>query len=175
MSPGEALFVGGIVLFIALLVGLGALAIYGLRTGVAPSPPSQPAQQVHPAPESTPTSRSTSAPRVRRRASRPGATLVEPNRNPLWVLRGWRRRGNELIGAYRTARGSVSGIVQLDGQQRALSYVILNPPEALLTGPHGACFRRRGEGRYWVHFSQSHLDVDAGIVAVERLLTLALA
>lgn len=99
---------------------------------------------------------------------------VTANRTPLWQLRGWIRKGPKLTGAYRVpGRGAVAGEIEPDG--RYPNFYVINPPQALLTGPHGPCFRPRGAGRYWVHFSNTASgDLDSMLVAVERLIADAL-
>jgi hypothetical protein len=64
-----------------------------------------------------------------------------------------------------------AGEIELDGTGRA-RFFIINPPQAVLRGPHGACFRKRGD-RYWVHFNRGY-SVDGGIVAVEQVIREAL-
>jgi hypothetical protein len=109
-------------------------------------------------------------------ASTNGRVRVEADRRPLWEARGWRRVGDRLRGAYRTPRGSCSGEIVVDGRMRPLDFYIFNPAPELLADPvHGPCFRRLGNGRYWVHFNVTPVSVDAGIVQVETLLAGALA
>jgi hypothetical protein len=98
---------------------------------------------------------------------------IPASRNPLWQDRHWIKAGNRLTGAYRTEFGSIAGEIRIENG--APSYYILRPPDALLKGGHGPCFRSRGGGRYWVHFSEhTSGNIDAGIVAVEALLVRAL-
>jgi hypothetical protein len=106
---------------------------------------------------------------MRRRTS----TVVRPDSRPLWQIRGWQKRSEkEYFGAYRTVLGSVVGqAVITDG---ILMYFILNPPQQLLNGAHGACFHPRNNGWYWVHFSKVPKDLDSGIVSVECLIHEAL-
>jgi hypothetical protein len=97
---------------------------------------------------------------------------IPASRHPLWQDRHWVRDGNHFRGAFRTPLGSVAGEIIL--QDNTPSYYILNPPETLLKGGHGACFRPRGGGRYWVHFAvHTSGNIDAGILAVEALLVKA--
>jgi hypothetical protein len=114
---------------------------------------------------------------VKPAAPRPGGTApyvrVERDRRALWDVRGWKRQGDRLEGAFRTPRGSFVGEVILHGRGQPEFY-ILNPPEGLLKGSHGSCFRSRRNGRYWVHFGRASYDVDAGIVAIEKLIARAL-
>jgi hypothetical protein len=109
---------------------------------------------------------------VRPRTSN-NALRVERNRSPLWQTRGWRRVGATLQGAYRTPRGSFMGEVDLANPYHP-QFFITNPPKALLKGSHQACFRRRGGGKYYVHFGIESPELDAGIVAIEKLLVQAL-
>jgi len=94
--------------------------------------------------------------------------VVGPDKRPLWQIRGWRRKGKRYVGAYRTPWRSFSGSIEFGG--RSASYFILNPPAAVLEGSHGACFRPRGGGWFFIHFRVAPPEVDAGIAAVEALL-----
>lgn len=109
---------------------------------------------------------------VRRAQPKPGRIAVQPRAIPYWQTRGWRRDGRVLKGAYRTARQSVAGEIQLDASNRP-SFFIIDPPAGVLSGPHGACFRARGDGRFWVHFNCGE-DIDAGILAIEGIVATAL-
>ncbi|MEX0704016.1 MAG: hypothetical protein WD069_18085 [Planctomycetales bacterium] len=96
--------------------------------------------------------------RVSRPSRRPatvrGKIVVAADRRPLWELRGWRREGRRLVGAYRTKLGSFAGEIDLSNKQQPDFYIV-NPPKKLLDGPHGPCFRKRGDGRFWIHFSRA--------------------
>jgi hypothetical protein len=104
---------------------------------------------------------------------RGNAVIVLPDIRPLWQIKGWQKQSEyELIGAFRTPQGSFVGKITItDGKP---SYYIQNPPKQLLNGSHGACFRRRLKGWYWIHFSKEPRDLDSGIAAVERLIFEAL-
>jgi hypothetical protein len=101
-----------------------------------------------------------------------GRIQVRADRRPLWETRCWRQRGRWLVGAFRTPLGSVAGEIFTEGE--IPEFYIINPPKALLSGGHGACFRWRRPGRYFVHFASFSPDIDAGIVAVEKLIVAAL-
>ncbi|REJ71275.1 MAG: hypothetical protein DWQ34_00910 [Planctomycetota bacterium] len=103
-----------------------------------------------------------------------GRLQVDRDRRSLWEIRGWTRNGNRLTGAFRTPKGSFVGEVALK-RRGAPEFYIINPPEGLLRGSHGPCFRSRGGGKYWVHFGLANPDVDAGIVAIEKLIVRALS
>lgn len=104
-----------------------------------------------------------------------GRVVVERDCRSLWLTRGWRRDGGRLVGAYRTPRGSAAGEIDIGLGLGQPEFYILNPPAGLLNGPHAACFRARGGGRYWIHFNLRHRDVDSGIAAIEALLMKALS
>jgi hypothetical protein len=103
---------------------------------------------------------------------RPGSVVVGPDTRPLWQIRGWQKNGQTLTGAYRTPRGSFLGRIDLKWGQP--SFFILNPPAAVLSGRHSACFRPREEGWYWIHFSKDSKEIDSGLVAIEVLIHQAL-
>jgi hypothetical protein len=98
--------------------------------------------------------------------------VVTADRRPLWEVRGWRAKGSTLVGAFRTPYGSLAG--EIIRYANPPEFYVVNPPAALLSGPHGSCFRQRGNRRYFVHFSRPSSSIDAGLVAVERLLVQAL-
>jgi hypothetical protein len=100
---------------------------------------------------------------------------VRPTVEPYWKFRRWTKKGGRLQGAYRTPRGSYLGEIRLS-RGGLPKYYIFNPPRALLTGAHGACFGPdTSKGKYWVHFRHHPFnDVDGGIVEIERYLLEAL-
>lgn len=87
----------------------------------------------------------------------------------LYEERGWQRRGGALRGFYRTRLGAVEGRIDR-AMSSAPSFHIINPPPKLLSGPHGLCFRERGHGVFWVHFSPFPRDVNAGILRIEHCI-----
>jgi len=97
---------------------------------------------------------------------------VLPSHEPYWRFRGWRREGSHFVGAYRTQRGSYFG--RIDVSTCPPRHYIKNPPSAVLEGSHGACFRARSGGWYWIHFNQPQQDPDAGILETEHYLTQSL-
>ena len=101
--------------------------------------------------------------------------VVGVDRRALWQVRQWQRQGQQLVGAFRTPRGSIAGVITLDQAGRPQDYYLINPPQSLLNGPKKPCFRPRGRQRYWVHFSQLPRELDGGIVAIESLIRDALA
>lgn len=118
-------------------------------------------ETVHPLRQRIPGSRTRGAART--------ALRVERDRRPLWQVRGWRREGHRLIGAYRTPRGSFLGEIDVVNKGRP-HFFIKNPPAGLLKGGHSACFRKRGGGVYFVHMGVQSPEIDAGIVAIEKLI-----
>lgn len=103
-----------------------------------------------------------------------GRTRIRPDGRQLWQVRGWRQEGTKLIGAFRTPRGSFAGEISLANRLQP-EFFIRNPPPAILRGSHGACFRSRGGDKYFVHFGKASPEIDAGIVAIEKLVAGALA
>jgi hypothetical protein len=161
----EVFLVLAIILYIAMIVAVLRVAwLSRSRRRTTRHPLASPAR-AKPRPANAP----------RRPVGRPGAVTVAPQACALWLQRGWRNEGKTLRGAFRTRWGSCSGEISLDRRGYARDYFIISPPQALLDGSHGPCFRARGGGRYWVHFNHDgHGDIDAGIVAIERLLNQAL-
>ena len=103
-----------------------------------------------------------------------GFVRVMPDMRPIWEQRGWRTKDDRYTGRYRTRSGSWPGEVRREAPG-LLGFYISKPPEKVLSGSHGACFRDKGKGRYAIHIRPTPQDVDSGIVAVERVLEESLA
>ncbi len=95
--------------------------------------------------------------------------IVRASPLPYHLEKGWQKTGRAHRGYYRCRLGAFRGeIEQRPGGD--FKFYIFNPPEAVLSGPHKACFTDLGAGRYHVHFGVNSEDLDGGIMAVERLL-----
>src|SRR5688572_20447436 len=70
--------------------------------------------------------RSTQIHAARSNVGRPGVMTVERQACPLWHVRGWRRDGKWLVGAYRTRQGACAGEILLDWRGRAKDYFLYN-------------------------------------------------
>ncbi len=98
------------------------------------------------------------------------SVVVSRDSRPLFEERGWLRRSGMLVGRFHTPRGSFCGRIE-DPWSKDPRYFVLNPPTAVLSGPHGPCFRPSGPGLYAVHWNHRPRTLDAGIAAIERLIT----
>ena len=86
---------------------------------------------------------------------------------PFWMERRWQRHGDSYFGWYRVAPiGAWQGRI-VRRYEGKWSYYITDPPDEVLSGPHGACFLRNGEGIYEVHFSRRGTSADDGILGIE--------
>ncbi len=104
-----------------------------------------------------------------RRLIQPGKGTVRRKFIPLWQERQWRRKGNELVGYYRTPFGAYEGKI-IEHYSGFSSFFIINPPSCLWNHSHHKCFIRKGENRYEIHFSTSGKTVDDGLMAIEKIL-----
>lgn len=95
--------------------------------------------------------------------------IVRPSSLPYHLEQGWQKRLRFYQGYYRTRQGSFRGEIE-ERPGGDYKFYIFNPPEAVLTGSHRACFTNMGAGRHHVHFGVNSGDLDSGIMAVERLL-----
>jgi hypothetical protein len=108
------------------------------------------------------------------RSNGDGRVVVGADDRPVWQIKNWKRDGNWLHGAYRLSNlRSFAGSIDISDPYRPEFY-ITSPPASVLEGDHAACFRKRGDGRFFVHFGLSNPSIDAGVVAVEKLLAQAL-
>lgn len=99
---------------------------------------------------------------------------VRVNRLAYHKEQGWVKVGHLYKGYYRCRWAAFKGEIKemATGEHK---YFIYNPPMQVLTGPHKACFTDIGNGRYHIHFALISENIDAGIMAVERLLTESLS
>lgn len=97
------------------------------------------------------------------------AVRVPRNTRPLYEERGWRRNGSKLSGYFRTRSGSTQGRIE-DPDGPKPEYFIIDPPPALLRGPHGACFQQRDKHTFYIHWNRRPSDVNAGILRIEQYL-----
>ena len=103
-----------------------------------------------------------------------GRIQVGRDTSPLHVMRGWRRKGNKLFGAYRLGRlGSWAGEIHLSIIGKP-TFFITNPPKEVFTS-HGPCFRRHRGDVYAVHFGIGGAGIDDGIVGIEKLISRSLS
>jgi hypothetical protein len=98
------------------------------------------------------------------------AQLVKRLEIPYWQERGWIRNGNAYQGNYQTRYGSFGGLIE-DRGWGDLRFYILEPPSALRSSSHWACFQPRGEKGFHVHMGTRPKDISSGILTVERLIT----
>lgn len=83
---------------------------------------------------------------------------------------GWQKVGRRWEGYYRTRYGSFRGVIETPLFSGQLAYFILNPPEEILTGAHGACFREQAQNKFRIHFSYKPQDMDSGIREIEQTI-----
>ena len=98
--------------------------------------------------------------------------VIEVRANPLpyHLEQGWKKKGRFYQGYYRCQRrGAFRGEIE-ERFNGDFKFYIFDPPEAILTGSHKACFTNVGTGRYHIHFGLDGKSLDAGIMAVERIL-----
>ncbi len=102
------------------------------------------------------------------------AVRVPRNTQPLWQERGWTQQGDDLLGHFRTKRGSFEARIK-GAFGRNPEFFIYDPPAALLRGSHGQCFQQRDKHIFFVHWSKRPADVNTGILRVEHCLIEALS
>jgi hypothetical protein len=78
-----------------------------------------------------------------------------------------------MDGYFRTRFGSYSGRIE-NPESSSRRFYITNPPQQVLSGPHGACFQPRGPHEFFIHWSVPPKDLDTGILRVEHTLLEAL-
>ena len=95
--------------------------------------------------------------------------VVRPNPLPYHLEKDWQKVGRVYQGYYRCRLGAFRGQIEerFNGDYK---FYIFDPPEAVLTGSHKACFTNVGAGRHHIHFGVNSENLDSGIMAVERLL-----
>ena len=89
---------------------------------------------------------------------------------PYWKENGWNRRGRNYAGYYQTQYGKFEGSIE-ESFLGNYSYYIFYPPGKVTEGTHGACFRYKGNGMYFIHFSEKPDNVSEGIISVEMVIS----
>lgn len=92
---------------------------------------------------------------------------------PYWKENGWRKSNRLYSGYYKTIYGKWKGSAR-ENFLNNYSFFIFYPPEKIKDGSHGACFSRKGNGIYSIHFSEKPRNVSEGIIAVEMLVAEAI-
>lgn len=94
---------------------------------------------------------------------------ARPSPLPYHLEKGWQKSGRVYQGYYRCRLAACKGQIEerFNGDYK---FFIFNPPQEVLSGSHSACFTDAGGGRYHVHFGVDGRSLDAGIMAVERIL-----
>ncbi len=106
---------------------------------------------------------------ARTRPTKQRRVVIKRNQQPLYQERGWRKSRGTLCGYYRTKYGAFSGRIE-QAFTASPTYFITDPPERLLSGPHGACFNAKSKGLYQVHWSDNPKDINAGILSLENCI-----
>lgn len=94
--------------------------------------------------------------------------VVQRGSCQLWEEKGWKLSNGVLLGYYRGRRRAFKGKIEKPFKSPEL--FIFEPPSEILRDRHGACFKERERNLYWIHFSPSPEDVNAGILRVEHCL-----
>lgn len=98
--------------------------------------------------------------------------VVTVKREPMTYAKqqGWQQNGGVWEGYYRTRYGSFRGLIEQHSSE--FRFFIFDPPDEVLYGPHGGCFKAvdlTGK-KFWIHFSYKPADIDSGILEVEKIV-----
>lgn len=96
------------------------------------------------------------------------AIKVERSTQKYWKRRGWRKKDGKYVGYYRTPAKSYKG--EAEKEYGHFKLYIYELPPAVKRGSHGACFRPREGGKYFIHFNKKPKTLSSGIIFVEKLL-----
>jgi hypothetical protein len=104
---------------------------------------------------------------------RPGSKRTVIKTKPEWQLRGWfwGRRG--LEGKYQTKFGSWWGFVDMREPSALRFFVYRFPIHALRRHPKNACISFKENNWAYIDMHRA-INIDAGILEVEKILTEAL-
>jgi len=96
--------------------------------------------------------------------------VVERSFISLLNKRNWKKKGRDYNGYYRTPYGAYKGYITRPYDGTA-EFIIVNPPECLQLHSKRCCFLPKMKGLVYVHFSSPPKTLDAGIMAIEKILT----
>ena len=96
---------------------------------------------------------------------------VIPDNTPLYIKRGWMKKGNQYQGYYRTRYGSWRGLIERRGDKFIV--IIVSPPkDRLKKHKRWVCFHHK-KGNHWsIHLAINPKDGDisAIIYYVEKII-----
>jgi len=87
-----------------------------------------------------------------------------------WQKNSWEKQNNEYRGYFKTKYGKWRGLIREVFAGEYVVYIHM-PPSILEQSDHWECFMSKGNGLYFVHFSQKPKDVSSAIMAVEKVIT----
>ena len=91
-----------------------------------------------------------------------------------WRLRGWRQIDNGLyLGYFKTPLGRRHEVIRWRSPWD-FTVCLHDVPDAILRGPHGACFSMVKPGKHRMHFAQAPGDLNSLIFYLETLIQEAL-
>ncbi len=99
--------------------------------------------------------------------------IGQDRERPYWQEKGWKKFNDindTYEGCFVTTDGRWKGTIE-KGYLNRYAFYIFDPPKALRESNHWACFRNKGMGKYFIHFSRKPKDVSSGIITVEQLLS----
>lgn len=103
--------------------------------------------------------------------SRRGPTeVIQRQKVPYWMDRGWVRQGSVYIGNYQTVFGAFQGRAEERGNGFFRFYMTA-PPTAVRRSSHWPCFQPRRTKGFFVHMRTMPADIGSGIMTIERLIT----
>lgn len=114
------------------------------------------------------TRRASSVPSTLIRVDHKEPKKVERNTQPLWQVKGWRKKNGRYIGPYEVNGRSYRG--EAEKKTFSFKFYIYNLPQSVKAGGHGACFKQRGKNKHWIHFYRKPKSLSSGILAVESTL-----
>ena len=95
--------------------------------------------------------------------------IVKRREIPYWQEHGWICQSGIYWGNYQTPFGSFQGLIE-DRGQGDLRLYMFDPPGEVRNCSHWQCFQPRGRKGFLVHMSTRPLDVNSGIMTIERLI-----
>ena len=102
---------------------------------------------------------------------RPNNKAVQPDNTPLYLKRGWSKKGNVYQGYYRTVYGARKGRIERRGDK--YNVFIFKPPiKQLRNHSRWACFYQESGDKWRINLAVNPKDRDIGaiILYVEKVI-----
>ena len=109
-----------------------------------------------------------------KRIIKSGNQFIKKPSKSYWEKKGWvkkiKKRSCTYHGYYQTIYGNFRGMVEDKNCDSSLNFYIYDPPGNLENHPYWSSFIDQGKGEFLLLFYGKPMDIDSGIIVIERVV-----